>query len=291
PKCAGRAAPSTPCWPTTACSIWRPTCGGSTSPPPGCSRFPRRYEGDRRAIAGTVRRFRAAARGEGRSEVFRADAGPAGRQPGGGGGRDRGGDGPERFGQVDAAALPGRHPHPRPGRGPVRRPPPRHDGRGAAQRAAPGAVRVRVPVRSARARAHRRGERGAAAPARREAAGEEARAWFERLDLQGLEERRSGELSGGQAQRVALARALVARPQVVFADEPTGSLDSLSGEHVMELLVAASREQGTTVVLVTHDARVAAYAEREVVVRDGTVTALLDRAAPGRAALDRAARP
>ncbi|HZQ75690.1 MAG TPA: ABC transporter ATP-binding protein [Acidimicrobiia bacterium] len=126
---------------------------------------------------------------------------------------------------------------------------------------------------------------------RRAAALEEARAWFERLDLQGLEERRSGELSGGQAQRVALARALVARPQVVFADEPTGSLDSLSGEHVMELLVAASREQGTTVVLVTHDARVAAYAEREVVVRDGTVTALLDRAAPGRAALDRAARP
>jgi len=126
---------------------------------------------------------------------------------------------------------------------------------------------------------------------RRPAALEEARTWFERLDLQGLEDRRSGELSGGQAQRVALARALVGRPQVVFADEPTGSLDSLSGEHVMELLVAASREQGTTVVLVTHDARVAAYAEREVVVRDGTVTALLDRAALDRAALDRTARP
>jgi putative ABC transport system ATP-binding protein len=114
---------------------------------------------------------------------------------------------------------------------------------------------------------------------RRPAALAEARAWFERLDLTGLEERRSGELSGGQAQRVALARALVGRPQVVFADEPTGSLDSLSGEHVMELLVAASREQGTTVVLVTHDARVAAYAEREVVVRDGTVTTLLGQAA------------
>jgi putative ABC transport system ATP-binding protein len=106
----------------------------------------------------------------------------------------------------------------------------------------------------------------------------EARSWLERLDLVGLEERRSGELSGGQAQRVALARALVGRPQVVFADEPTGSLDSLSGEHVMELLVAASRDQGTTVVLVTHDARVAAYAEREVVVRDGLVSALLDQA-------------
>ena len=114
---------------------------------------------------------------------------------------------------------------------------------------------------------------------RRPAALSEARAWFARLDLGGLEERRSGELSGGQAQRVALARALVGRPQVVFADEPTGSLDSLSGEHVMELLVGASRDQGTTVVLVTHDARVAAYAEREVVVRDGTVSALLDQAA------------
>lgn len=104
----------------------------------------------------------------------------------------------------------------------------------------------------------------------------EARGWFERLDLGGLEHRRSGELSGGQAQRVALARALVGHPHVVFADEPTGSLDSLSGEHVMELLVSASREQGTTVVLVTHDPRVTAYAEREVVVRDGSVRALLD---------------
>jgi putative ABC transport system ATP-binding protein len=115
------------------------------------------------------------------------------------------------------------------------------------------------------------------AGARRSVALAESQTWFERLDLVGLEHRRSGELSGGQAQRVALARALVSRPQVVFADEPTGSLDSLSGEHVMELLVAASREQGTTVVLVTHDSRVAAYAQREVVVRDGKVSALLDQ--------------
>jgi putative ABC transport system ATP-binding protein len=73
---------------------------------------------------------------------------------------------------------------------------------------------------------------------------------------------------------VALARGLVASPEVVFADEPTGSLDSLTGEHVMELLVKVAREQGTTVVLVTHEARVAAYADREVIVRDGKVTAL-----------------
>jgi putative ABC transport system ATP-binding protein len=101
-----------------------------------------------------------------------------------------------------------------------------------------------------------------------------ARAWLGRLGLDGLEQRRSGELSGGQAQRVALARGLVAGPQVLFADEPTGSLDSLTGEQVMNLLVAAARDQGTTVILVTHEARVAAYADREVIVRDGTVTTL-----------------
>ena len=101
-----------------------------------------------------------------------------------------------------------------------------------------------------------------------------ARAWFGTLGLDGLEQRRSGELSGGQAQRVALARGLVAGPQLLFADEPTGSLDSVSGELVMELLTVAVREQGTTVILVTHDARVAAYADREVIVRDGTVSTL-----------------
>jgi putative ABC transport system ATP-binding protein len=99
-------------------------------------------------------------------------------------------------------------------------------------------------------------------------------AWFERLDLEGLEQRRSGELSGGQAQRVALARALVTSPEVLFADEPTGSLDSLTGEHVMNLLTAAARDQGTTVILVTHEPRVAAYADRDVIVRDGKVLAL-----------------
>src|SRR6266478_6549727 len=101
-----------------------------------------------------------------------------------------------------------------------------------------------------------------------------ARRRFPALGLDGLEHRRSGELSGGQAQRVALARGLVSEPQVLFADEPTGSLDSVSGELVMDLLTAAAREHGTTVVLVTHDARVAAYADREVIVRDGKVTTL-----------------
>ncbi|HEY9241545.1 MAG TPA: ABC transporter ATP-binding protein [Streptosporangiaceae bacterium] len=101
-----------------------------------------------------------------------------------------------------------------------------------------------------------------------------ARRWFGLLGLDGLEQRRSGELSGGQAQRVALARGLVAGPEVLFADEPTGSLDSVSGELVLDLLTAAVREHGTTVVLVTHDAQVAAYADREVIVRDGQVGTL-----------------
>ncbi len=92
--------------------------------------------------------------------------------------------------------------------------------------------------------------------------------------LDGLEQRRSGELSGGQAQRVALARGLVTGPEVLFADEPTGALDSVSGEIVMNLLTATVRQQGTTVVLVTHEARIAAYADREIIVRDGTVSTL-----------------
>ena len=73
---------------------------------------------------------------------------------------------------------------------------------------------------------------------------EQAADWFPRLGLDGLEHRRAGEMSGGQAQRVAVARALVIEPAVVFADEPTGSLDSLAGEHVMELLTSAAIEHG-----------------------------------------------
>jgi putative ABC transport system ATP-binding protein len=109
---------------------------------------------------------------------------------------------------------------------------------------------------------------------RRAAAYQQAMSWLARLGLEGKDGRRTGELSGGEAQRVAVARALAIKPKVLFADEPTGSLDSLTGEKVMNLLTGLTREEGTTVVLVTHDARVAAYAEREVVVRDGRVTTL-----------------
>jgi putative ABC transport system ATP-binding protein len=107
---------------------------------------------------------------------------------------------------------------------------------------------------------------------RRAAALADAGPWFERLGIEGLERRRPGELSGGQAQRVALARAMVTGPAVLFADEPTGSLDSLAGERVMDLIVDTARAAGTTVVIVTHEPRIAAYADREIVVRDGRCT-------------------
>ena len=80
-----------------------------------------------------------------------------------------------------------------------------------------------------------------------------------------------GAMSGGEAQRVAVARALVARPRVIFADEPTGSLDSHNGSMVMELFTDLVREAGTTLVVITHEPRVAAYADREVIVRDGLI--------------------
>ncbi|MFD9541648.1 ABC transporter ATP-binding protein [Streptomyces sp. NPDC060022] len=104
---------------------------------------------------------------------------------------------------------------------------------------------------------------------RRKEAERMALQWMERLEVDGLAAQRPGEVSGGQGQRVAVARALVASPKVVFADEPTGALDSLNGERIMELLTECARSANTAVVLVTHEARVAAYSDRDVVVRDG----------------------
>jgi putative ABC transport system ATP-binding protein len=80
------------------------------------------------------------------------------------------------------------------------------------------------------------------------------------------------ELSGGEAQRVAVARAMVTRPQLLFADEPTGSLDSFAAENVLNALLDLVRQMGTTVVIITHDPRTAAYADREVIVRDGRIS-------------------
>lgn len=104
---------------------------------------------------------------------------------------------------------------------------------------------------------------------RRRRAEQRADVLLERLEVADVAGHTPGRVSGGQGQRVAVARALVTRPRVIFADEPTGALDSLNGERVMELLVAVARETDAAVVLVTHEPRVAAYADREVVVRDG----------------------
>jgi putative ABC transport system ATP-binding protein len=100
----------------------------------------------------------------------------------------------------------------------------------------------------------------------------QAEEWLDRMGLSGLGDRLPGDLSGGQGQRVAVARALVARPRVVFADEPTGSLDSVGADQVMELLVAIAKDQGAAVLVVTHEARVAGFADRTVLMRDGIET-------------------
>lgn len=103
------------------------------------------------------------------------------------------------------------------------------------------------------------------------AAMQAARSWLERLGALDMADALPGEMSGGEAQRVAIARALVTGPKVIFADEPTGALDTVSGEQVLEALLSTARETSATVVLVTHDNRVAANADREVVLRDGAV--------------------
>ncbi|MGM1030142.1 MAG: ABC transporter ATP-binding protein [Actinomycetota bacterium] len=102
---------------------------------------------------------------------------------------------------------------------------------------------------------------------------ERAASWFAALGLAGLEERRIGELSGGQAQRVAIARAQVTGAEVVFADEPTGALDSRTSSEVMDALLWATTEQGRTLVTVTHDPEVAARCSRTLSVRDGRLVA------------------
>ncbi|MFJ1973687.1 ABC transporter ATP-binding protein [Streptomyces sp. NPDC087903] len=101
---------------------------------------------------------------------------------------------------------------------------------------------------------------------------QKAREWFPTLGLTGMEERRPGQLSGGQAQRVAIARALVGSPQVIFADEPTGALDQATGMEVIDLLVTTTRRQGTALVVVTHDEDVARRCDRTVRVRDGRLS-------------------
>ncbi|NEG96069.1 ATP-binding cassette domain-containing protein [Bifidobacterium sp. SMB2] len=103
------------------------------------------------------------------------------------------------------------------------------------------------------------------------------RAWLRTLvRTLGLEQRmdhRPNELSGGQQQRVAIARALIAKPGIVFADEPTGNLDSVSSAEVLEFLKRSVRELGQTIIMVTHDAVAASYADRAIIFADGRIVA------------------
>lgn len=113
---------------------------------------------------------------------------------------------------------------------------------------------------------------------RRSVAEHRARALLDRLEVADAADRTAAAASGGQVQRAAVARALVHQPSVVFADEPTGALDTVTGELVLDAFVDLARENGSSVVLVTHAADVAAVSNREVVLRDGRVAvAAVDR--------------
>ncbi|QOR47790.1 ABC transporter ATP-binding protein [Trueperella pecoris] len=110
-----------------------------------------------------------------------------------------------------------------------------------------------------------------AAGSRRGIALRKAEEWLYRLGVGEQAKKRPGEMSGGQAQRVAIARAMVANPSIIFADEPTGALDQATGHEVMQLLSTTARMNGTTLVVVTHDLKVASWCDRLVEIRDGLI--------------------
>ena len=162
-----------------------------------------------------------------------------------------------------------------------------HDaGRHGADQAAPRPYRLRLPVLQLVADAHRRGERPAPADDRRGQAGRRVvrRAASTGSASSDRLSHRPAELSGGQQQRVAIARALVSRPTVVFADEPTGNLDSRTSADILELMRASVEVYGQTMVMVTHDARAAAMADQVLLLADGRIVEELPRSTAQRSA-------
>ncbi len=103
------------------------------------------------------------------------------------------------------------------------------------------------------------------------AAYKKAAEWLEKVEASDIAGKLPGQLSGGQAQRIAIARAMIIEPDILFADEPTGSLDSLSSEKIMTLFVDTVKKTDSTLILITHEPTIAAYADREITVRDGIV--------------------
>ncbi|MCI8631444.1 MAG: ATP-binding cassette domain-containing protein, partial [Firmicutes bacterium] len=99
--------------------------------------------------------------------------------------------------------------------------------------------------------------------------------------LRGYENRKPTQMSGGQQQRVGIARALVGIPKIIFADEPTGNLDTHTTKEVMELIVAEVRKHGQTLILVTHDRSIANYADKVVTIQDGNVLKIEERGKEG----------
>ena len=112
----------------------------------------------------------------------------------------------------------------------------------------------------------------------------ETLAALDQVGLQGLHRRRPAELSGGQQQRVSIARALISKPEVVFADEPTGALDRQTSRQVLELLRNVVDEQGQTIVMVTHDPLAASYAHSVLFLADGQIVGHLERGTPAQIA-------
>jgi putative ABC transport system ATP-binding protein len=103
---------------------------------------------------------------------------------------------------------------------------------------------------------------------------EMAREALAMVGLQGYEKRKPTQMSGGQQQRVGIARALVGNPKIIFADEPTGNLDSHTSREVMEIMMAKVREHSRTLLIVTHDKKIADYADRIVTIQDGNILSI-----------------